>query len=98
MAIRGKKVTRPEGERVQISVEDRGPGISPHDLPHIFEAFYRGKQEDSSRIPGVGLGLTLVKQVVEAHQGGVEVETSGITRFSIFLPIHLVGSEAPKTV
>lgn len=98
MAIRGRKVTRTEGERVQISVEDRGPGISPHDLPHIFEAFYRGKQDDSSQIPGVGLGLTLVKQVVEAHQGAVEVETAGITRFSIFLPFHLVSSEAPKTV
>lgn len=98
MAIRGKKVTRPEGERVQISIEDRGPGISPHDLPHIFEPFYRGKQKGSSQIPGVGLGLALVKQVVEAHQGAVEVETSGITRFSIFLPFPLVNSEARNSV
>ena len=95
MAIRGQKITRPEGERVQISVEDRGPGISPHDLPHIFEPFYRGNRDDSSQIPGVGLGLTLVKQVVEAHRGEIHVETSKITRFSIFLPFPPVSSKTP---
>jgi signal transduction histidine kinase len=86
VAIRVRKAKRPEGEGVQISVEDRGPGISPADLPHIFEPFYRGKSGEASRIPGVGLGLTLVKRVVEAHQGSVKVESSKITRFSILLP------------
>jgi two-component system sensor histidine kinase SenX3 len=90
MAIRANKVTRPDGHQVQISVEDRGPGISPVDLPHIFEPFYRGKHAESSQVPGVGLGLTLVKRVVEAHHGTVEVESSESagTMFSIFLHPH----------
>jgi len=90
MAIRANKVTRPDGEKMQISVEDRGPGISPVDLPHIFEPFYRGKHAESSQVPGVGLGLTLVKRVVEAHHGSVEVESSESagTVFSIFLHPH----------
>jgi signal transduction histidine kinase len=100
MAIRAHRVRRPEGERVQISVEDRGRGISPDDLPHIFEPFYRGTVEESSTVHGVGLGLTLVKRVVEAHHGTVEVErsnTSG-TLFSVFLPVHRAPPGARKIV
>jgi signal transduction histidine kinase len=90
MAVRAKTVTGPEGERVQIMVQDRGPGISPVDLPHIFEPFFRGKQGRGSQGFGVGLGLTLVKRVVEAHHGIVEVETSNGngTTFSLFLPVR----------
>lgn len=98
MAIRAAKTHRPDGERVQISVEDRGPGISLADLPHIFEPFYRARNRGVSPAPGVGLGLTLVKRVVEAHQGSVEVESSKITRFSIFLPSHPVPPDAQKAV
>jgi signal transduction histidine kinase len=76
LAIRIAKVALPEGQRVQISVEDRGPGISPVDLPHIFEPFYRGRNGEASQVPGVGLGLTLVKRVVEAHLGKIEVKCS----------------------
>jgi len=90
IAIRTRKVSRKEGDRIQISVEDRGAGISPDDLPHIFEPFYRGKRIQASQVPGIGLGLTLVKRVAEAHKGTVEVETSNFTRFSIFLPPHYV--------
>lgn len=88
MAIGIRKANRPEGERVQISVEDRGPGISSADLPHIFEPFYRGNQGEASQVPGVGLGLTLVKRIVEAHHGTVEAQSSEITgtSFFVFLP------------
>ena len=85
-AIRAKKISRPEGMRVQLSVEDRGPGISPVDLPHIFEPFYRGKHGETSQVPGIGLGLTLVKRVAEAHGGTVEAVSVSGARFSIFLP------------
>jgi signal transduction histidine kinase len=96
MAIRARRVNRLDGERVQISVEDRGPGISPVDLPHIFEPFYRGKHVDASKVPGVGLGLTLVKRVVESHHGTVEVKSPGITGtvFSVFLPVHQAQGKA----
>ncbi|HTM50121.1 MAG TPA: HAMP domain-containing sensor histidine kinase [Bryobacteraceae bacterium] len=77
-----------DGERVQISVEDRGPGISPDDLPHIFDPFYRSEAVRSSQIPGVGLGLSLVKRIIEAHRGTIEVKSSAEsgTCFALFLP------------
>ena len=95
MAIRVNKINRPEGKRVQISVEDRGPGISPDDLPHIFEPFYRGKHGTASHVPGVGLGLTLVKRVVEAHLGRIEVDSSENTGtlFSLLFPPHRAHSD-----
>jgi len=96
MAIRAKKVCRPEGMRVQISVEDRGPGISPADLPHVFEPFYRGKHGEASQVPGIGLGLTLVKRVAEAHGGTVEAVSAGGARFSIFLPFSRLQPEAQE--
>lgn len=89
IAVRLRKVNKPEGENVRISVEDRGPGISSIDAPHIFKPFYRGKQGDASQMPGVGLGLTLVKRVVEAHNGSVEMCSSRSgTSFSLFLPAY----------
>ena len=86
IAIRAKKVSKPEGMRVQVSVEDRGPGISSADLPHVFEPFYRGKHGEASQVPGIGLGLTLVKRVAEAHGGAVEAVSADGAQFSIFLP------------
>ena len=99
LAIRASRLRRAKGEWVQISVEDRGPGISSLDLPHIFEAFYRGRRSEASQIPGVGLGLTLVKRAVESHRGIVEVESSELTgtSFSLFLPAHLGQHDVQKT-
>jgi two-component system OmpR family sensor kinase len=105
MALRARLVTRPEGrsepQYVQISVEDRGPGISATDLPHIFEPFYRGSQALASRAGGLGLGLTFVKRVVEAHGGRMEVRTQQNgnrqgtgTEFSLFLRCHPLGPAA----
>ena len=65
-----------DGGMVRISVEDRGPGIDPDDLPHIFDPFYRGEAVKSSQLPGVGLGLSLVKRIVEAQRGSVHVQSS----------------------
>ncbi len=95
MAIRVRKVNKPQGAWVLILVEDRGPGISPTDLPHIFEAFYRGRQGET-QVPGVGLGLTLVRRTMESHRGTVEVKSSevGGTSFALFLPTHLDPNKA----
>lgn len=100
MAIRATRASKPDGETVKISVEDRGPGISPGDLPHVFEPFYRGKHGEASQVPGVGLGLTLVKRVVEAHQGTMELESSARngTIFSIYLPFDRPAEEAQGSV
>ncbi|MDQ3012045.1 MAG: HAMP domain-containing histidine kinase, partial [Acidobacteriota bacterium] len=63
------------GNEVQIKVSDRGLGIAPSELAHIFEPFYRGKDVVASQIHGNGLGLSLVKHIVEAHGGHVNVES-----------------------
>ena len=78
----------PESERkVRITVDDRGPGIPDSELPHLFEPFFRGAEAVSSQTRGSGLGLSLVKRIVDAHGGTVEVETSaGGTAFTIVLP------------
>ena len=83
---------------MQILVEDRGPGISALDLPHIFEPFYRGSLDDASKGPGVGLGLTLVKHVAERHHGTVEVESpqGAGASFSLFLIPQKVQHEPTK--
>ena len=98
MGVRIRTVNRAEGARVQILVEDRGPGISALDLPHIFEPFYRGSLDDASKGPGVGLGLTLVKHVAERHHGTVEVESpqGAGASFSLFLIPQKVQHEPTK--
>jgi signal transduction histidine kinase len=59
------------GGSVKISVEDKGIGISSDELRRIFEPFYRAKEVVDAQISGNGLGLNLVKKVVEAHGGNV---------------------------
>ncbi|MCA9939496.1 MAG: GAF domain-containing protein [Anaerolineales bacterium] len=60
---------------VCLQVQDEGVGISPHDRPHLFEGFYRGEQASQSNTPGSGLGLTIVREVVQQHGGYVEVQS-----------------------
>ena len=60
------------GHELRIGVEDKGPGIEPADLPHIFDPFFRGSRAVSDQIHGAGLGLCLVKRIMEAHGGSVE--------------------------
>jgi len=63
--------------RVEIRVEDQGPGIDAVDVPHIFEPFYRGRRALADQIQGTGLGLSLVKKIIEAHGGSIDVENHG---------------------
>jgi signal transduction histidine kinase len=66
--------TRLEGGEVLLSVRDTGIGISPDDLPRIWERLYRSDKSRSER--GLGLGLSLVKAIVQAHRGDVTVESA----------------------
>ncbi len=59
---------------VEISVCDRGAGIPPEERSQIFEPFYRGRRAIDDQLHGTGLGLALVKRIVEAHGGTIEVE------------------------
>lgn len=76
------------GGRVKIAIEDKGIGISPYDLKHIFEPFYRAKTVVDEQIHGNGLGLSLVKETVEAHGGKISVESEigNGSKFTIDLP------------
>jgi len=76
-----------------LTVDDQGPGIDPEDLPHVFERFYRA--QESRGMPGSGLGLSIVHQIVERHAGTVSVarRPEGGTRFTVVLP----GSSSPQS-
>ena len=67
---------------VRISVEDDGQGIHPHDLPHIFQRFYRGRNNPTK---GDGLGLSIVQSIAQAHGWRVKVENSprGGSKFTL---------------
>jgi len=79
-------------EKIYIWVRDTGPGISPKDLPHIFERFYRGR---NSIVEGSDLGLALVKSIVSAHNGEVEIisELDSGSEFRIILPTDTNNNE-----
>ncbi|HYK88627.1 MAG TPA: heavy metal sensor histidine kinase [Acidobacteriota bacterium] len=73
---------------VDISIRDEGIGIAPHDLPHIFDRLYRADPARSRSSGGVGLGLALVKWIIEAHRGHIRVKSivDRGTTFKISLP------------
>ncbi len=56
-----------------LSVTDSGPGIAAHDLPHVFERYYRGDPAHAGT--GTGLGLSIAKGLIEAQGGRIEVES-----------------------
>ncbi|MEO1440462.1 MAG: ATP-binding protein, partial [Chloroflexota bacterium] len=77
------------GNVVITDVIDRGAGISPDDLPHIFERFYRADRARQRMSGGRGLGLSIVKQIIEGHGGqvGVESAVGRGSRFRYTLPL-----------
>ena len=79
---------RPEKHHLCISVSDTGIGIGVEDLDRIFDRFYRVKNEKTRYIIGTGLGLPIVKSIVEAHDGMIRVESTpdhGST-FYVYIP------------
>jgi signal transduction histidine kinase/type II secretory pathway pseudopilin PulG len=89
------------GKEVQISVSDRGIGIAPEELRHIFEPFYRSPSVTAAQIHGTGLGLPLAKSIVEAMNGQVTVKSAPArgSTFTLHLPCveHSVRQMETKT-
>ncbi|HYE73695.1 MAG TPA: HAMP domain-containing sensor histidine kinase, partial [Blastocatellia bacterium] len=78
-----------KGQEIWVIIKDRGPGIAPHDLPHVFEPFYRGRKVLASTTSGAGLGLSLLARHIKAHRGRVTVENlpEGGAAFTLRLPV-----------
>lgn len=78
-------------EKLKIMISDNGPGIDREEIGEIFNKFYRGKNEKTGKVKGLGLGLYLVKKIVESHEGTVEAEstTGEGTTIIIQLPIKI---------
>jgi signal transduction histidine kinase len=77
-----------EGRQVIIDVADRGPGVPEELREAIFERYVRAP--DHANIPGIGVGLSLVRNIATTHQGRIEVldDESGGARFRLTLPIR----------
>lgn len=84
-----------EEDFMKVSVSDTGPGIPEEELARVFERFYRIETESSQKISGRGLGLTIAKQIVEAHGGAIWAESKlgkGCT-FNFTIPFASVVQE-----
>jgi two-component system OmpR family sensor kinase len=77
-----------DGDEADIVVSDTGPGVSPEDVPRLFQRFYRGKASRATDVPGVGLGLAISRALVERQGGRISVGASGDkgATFTVHLP------------
>jgi PAS domain S-box-containing protein len=77
---------------IQVDVQDNGVGVEPEDQPRLFERFFRGEHPLVLATPGTGLGLPIVRQLVEMHSGKIWMSSTGVpgegSVFSFTLPLH----------
>lgn len=99
IAVCAEVVNRTKRPEVQISVKDRGAGIPAADLPNIFEPFYRVPSARESRVRGAGLGLYLVKKMMEAMGGTVTVasELNRGTAFVLHFPAMVTDTHSQES-
>jgi CheY-like chemotaxis protein len=94
-----------DSERVRLSVKDQGAGIAPEMMDHVFDMFVQQRQTLERAQGGLGLGLTIVRSLVEMHDGRVAVNSAGLGQGSEFLidlpampvvvPVGLAGQRTP---
>ncbi len=97
--VRQNQSTR-RAEEAEITVRDSGQGIAPEFLPFIFDRFRQMDSSASRRHGGLGLGLSIVKQLVEFHGGVVRAESKGLGQgavFSVTLPIGKASGAVPPS-
>jgi signal transduction histidine kinase len=88
------------GTHVEIAVADTGSGIDPEFLPHVFERFRQADVGSRRRYGGLGLGLAIVRHLVELHGGTVSAESAGRDRgatFRVRLPVRPITNPADST-
>ncbi len=90
-------VVRRVGSRVEVAVEDRGPGVAREDVPRLTERFYRVDVPDSRRRGGTGLGLAIVKHVVSRHKGELRIESEPGVGSRFVLEFELAEDESSAT-
>lgn len=83
------RLSRPDDDHLSVEVIDDGEGIAAEDVPHLFERFYRADVSRSRQSGGSGLGLSIVKRLIERHNGTITVESElgEGTTFRILLPV-----------
>ena len=82
---------------VELSVVDSGCGIAPEHLPHVFDRFYKVDEARAAGDGGSGLGLSIVKAIVERHGGTMSADSRpGRTVFRLRLPDHDLVADAPR--
>jgi len=89
------------GNCVQLQVRDTGRGISPDFQPHVFDRFRQAEASPTREHLGLGLGLAIVRELIELHGGTVTVESPGKDQGSLFtvaLPVPALLTEAPRVV
>ncbi|HSB10892.1 MAG TPA: HAMP domain-containing sensor histidine kinase [Blastocatellia bacterium] len=88
IGIKAKQRSDDHASTVEITIADRGIGIRESDLSHKFEPFYRGREVVEAQVHGNGLGLSLVKNIIEAHGGTIAVSSvhGEGTAFRLSLP------------
>jgi two-component system CheB/CheR fusion protein len=82
-----------DGNDARLDVEDTGQGIAPEAMPHIFEWFRQSESGATHSHGGMGIGLALVRQLVELHDGRVEAYSAGAgkgARFTVWLPLQMM--------
>jgi signal transduction histidine kinase len=84
--------------RAEVRVVDRGLGIDAGDLPHIFKPFYRGRRAVDAQVRGTGVGLSVVRHVVDAHDGTIAVESRAGegTTIVVELPVRTAAVKPPS--
>src|SRR5262249_11766933 len=93
----GRAQTRAGLPEARVSVRDYGPGISPGPLPRLTERFYRVDVADSRSQGGTGLGLALVKHVLNRHGGRLTIESTPGTGATFTMHIPLRAAETAQT-
>lgn len=76
ITISVNRVSALKGDQVRFEIRDTGYGISEDDLPNVFEPFFRSQREEHAGVEGTGLGLSMVKTIIEQHEGTVMIESS----------------------